>query len=259
MERQNNVYIFSPGRLLGTFMRGLRRLWWLVLTLTILVGAGMGAASWMSYSPLYTASATFTVYVKNESQASVTAYNYAAAQQMAKTFPYILTSGVLSDLVREDVGAAALPSISVNTVEDANMIVLSVTGRDPQNCYDVLQSVIKNYPQVAEYVVGPTEMVIVDETGVPAEPVNSQKLGELLQARRAHRLCVGIVRGCGLWLHKDDDHGPRGSSALHQRKISRISPHSGDQKTQQKRPQRHIARQQQPRLSRGLQSHSRPH
>ena len=174
MEQQNNVYAFSAGRILGDFLRGLRRLWWLVLTLTILVGAGMGAASWLRYTPVYTASATFTVYVKNESQASVTAYNYAAAQQMAKTFPYILTSGVLSDLVKTDLGVSALPSISVSTVEDANMIVLSVTGGDADNCYDVLQSVIKNYPQVAEYVVGPTEMVIVDETGVPKEPVNSR-------------------------------------------------------------------------------------
>ena len=138
MEQQNNVYAFSAGRILDDFVRGLRRLWWLVLTLTILVGAGMGAASWLRYTPVYTASATFTVYVKNESQASVTAYNYAAAQQMAKTFPYILTSGVLSDLVKTDLGVTALPSISVSTVEDANMIVLSVTGGDAKNCYDVL-------------------------------------------------------------------------------------------------------------------------
>ena len=57
---------------------------------------------------------------------------------------------------------------------DANLFELRVTGSDPQQCYDVLQSVIKNYPDVAEFVIGPTVLTVVDESGVPTSPTNGR-------------------------------------------------------------------------------------
>lgn len=165
---------FSLGRIAAQFLRGLRRLWYLILLLALLGGAFMGYRSWTSYTPVYSASATFSVYTVNENQSGISTFNFAVAEQMAKTFPYILTSGVLSDLVKTDMGLDKLPAISVSSVPEANMITLTVKGGDAQLCYDVLQSVIRNYPQVAEFVVGPTYMNIVDETGVPQEPDNGR-------------------------------------------------------------------------------------
>lgn len=66
----------------------------------------------------------------------------------------------------------ALPAISATSEEDTNLCTLSVTGTDAQQCYDVLQSVIVHYPDVAELVVGPTELVMMDQTGVPTQPSN---------------------------------------------------------------------------------------
>ena len=174
-EQHNEQTSISPNRILAMFLHGLKKLWLLVLILTVLGGAVMGVWSWYSYTPSYTASVTFTVYVKNDAQAEIPAYNQATAEQMAETFPYILTSGVLSDLVMADMGTSSLPSISASAIEDANLFVLKVSGTDPEYCYNVLQSVIKNYPQVAELVVGPTQMEIVDETGIPTEPSNSRQ------------------------------------------------------------------------------------
>lgn len=37
-----------------------------------------------------------------------------------------------------------------------------------------MKSVITNYPEVAEYIIGATTLTVVDESGVPAVPVNSQ-------------------------------------------------------------------------------------
>ena len=91
---------------------------------------------------MYTASATFTVYVKNESQASVTAYNYAAAQQMAKTFPYILTSGALSDVVAKSLDMDSVPAtITADSMEGTALFTIRVRAKDAQTAYDVLQEI----------------------------------------------------------------------------------------------------------------------
>ena len=172
MKQDQVTSALEMNHLLQMLIRGLHRLWLYALILTLALAGYMGLRSWRSYVPSYTASATFTVYSTSALQSTSQTYNTATAEQMAKTFPHILTSGVLSKIICDDLGVSSLPTISAQAVDETNFLDLKVTGRDPQLCYDVLQSVIKNYPQVSELVVGPTVLELVDESGVPAEPTN---------------------------------------------------------------------------------------
>ena len=172
MKQDQVSSALEMNHLLQMFIRGFHRLWLYGLILTLVLAGYLGLRSWRSYVPSYTAYATFTVYSTSALQSTSQTYNTATAEQMAKTFPHILTSGVLSQIIREDLGVSSLPSITAQAVDETNFLDLNVTGRDPQLCYDVLQSVIKNYPQVSELVVGPTVLELVDESGVPAEPTN---------------------------------------------------------------------------------------
>ena len=52
----------------------------------------VGLLGWSSHTPVYEASVSFTVKVANPLYAGVNAYNEKTAEQMAKTFPYILKS-----------------------------------------------------------------------------------------------------------------------------------------------------------------------
>ena len=97
--------------LLGLFAGSLRRLWWLCLVLIVLCTVLFGGYARLSYRPQYTASMTFLVNAGGTSQ-SGSAASTATAAQMAKTFPYILTSGLLDSAVRADTGLADLPAIS---------------------------------------------------------------------------------------------------------------------------------------------------
>lgn len=171
MNEQRQEHTIDLAELLGRFARSLRRLWWLCLALIVLCAAASGGYARLSYRPQYTASMTFLVNAGGTSQ-SGSAASTATAAQMAKTFPYILTSGLLDSAVCADTGLAALPAISASSEEGTNLCTLSVTGSDAQQCYDVLQSVIVHYPDVAELVVGPTELVMMDQTGVPTQPSN---------------------------------------------------------------------------------------
>ena len=74
------------------------------LILCVLLAGFFSLRSWRSYTPRYTASVTFTVQVANPLYSSVQSYNASTAEQMAKTFPYILTSGALIQQVQEELG-----------------------------------------------------------------------------------------------------------------------------------------------------------
>ena len=89
------------------------------------------------------------------------------------TFPYLLTSGALQQVVAEDLGVAVVPAqISASVVGDTNIFQIRTVAGDAQTAYEVLQSVIKNYPEVAKYVVGDTKLQLLDEGGISSEPLN---------------------------------------------------------------------------------------
>jgi capsular polysaccharide biosynthesis protein len=87
---------------LEDFLREARRLLLLGIVLVLLCGAGLTVRERMTYRPTYQATASFTVKAADPLYASVSTYNMKTAEQMAKTFPYILTSGVLQNRVKAD-------------------------------------------------------------------------------------------------------------------------------------------------------------
>ena len=123
---------------------------------------------------MYSASATFTVSVDSSSIYSSTSYlNTRTASQIVNTFPYILNSGLLQKKVAAELGMDAMPgSVSTETLGSTNMITLVANSDDPQHAYDMLQAVIKHYPEVAEPVIGEVQMNLLDMTDVPESPAN---------------------------------------------------------------------------------------
>ena len=163
--------------LMTDYVRTLRRMWAWVLILAIACGAFFYVRNWMNWAPVYTASSTFTVTAGKSrdtlTEGSYSFYDSSTAEQMVNTFPYILTSGVLSRRAAETMGRDSLSGgISASSVADTNIFTLSVTDGDAEQAYTTLQAVIECYPQVAEAIVGPTSMQLIDETGIPAHPDN---------------------------------------------------------------------------------------
>lgn len=173
------------------FLKTAKRLLWLGILLALLCSSALSFWTYRSYTPRYQATASFTIYVTNPLLAEVRTYNSATAEQMANTFPYILTSGALSEVVMQDLGLSYMPSVSASALKNTNIFTLTVTSGDPQLAYDVLNSVIAHYPEVAEFVVGPTVMTLLDESGVPTQPVNSPNYASAIKK--------GVLIGAALW------------------------------------------------------------
>ena len=159
--------------LLEDFLRQARRIWLLGLVLIVLCSGIWTLWKRMSYREVYEAYASFTVRVANPLYGSVSSYNDKTAQVMADTFPSMLTSDLLRRKVMEHLGVSGIPSMTVSATAQSSILTLTVRDADPQRAYDVLNAVIECYPEVSEFVVGATVLVLLDESGVPAAPVNS--------------------------------------------------------------------------------------
>ena len=63
-------------------------------------------------------------------------------------------------------------SVRAEILGSTNMITIVTNASDPQHAYDILQAVIKHYPEVAEPVIGQVKMNLLDITDVPKSPAN---------------------------------------------------------------------------------------
>lgn len=163
--------------LLVDLYKGLKKFWWLVLVLS-LIGAGLTLyRSVRVYTPMYRADATFTIATRSTtnygSDDYAFSYSYGTVTQMARTFSYILSSDILQQIIIEDLGVTSLNgSITATGLEDTNLFILSVISADQQNAYDILQSAIRNYPRVAEFIIGDTRLNMLADPSVSQMPIN---------------------------------------------------------------------------------------
>lgn len=162
------------------YLRIVRKMWAWFIIFCLLGASVFYVKARVSYVPMYTASATFTVNMSQDmNSTSSSFFNNNAAEQMATTFPHILTSGVLRRKIEEELGTVASAStIKASVLEGTNLLTISVTDRDAGRAYTVLQSVVENYPSISEVIVGRTSMEMLDETGIPAQPDNPKEFGK---------------------------------------------------------------------------------
>lgn len=183
--------------LLADYLRVLSRMWLWVVLLAIAGGIIFFVRDYTSWSPRYTASSVFTVSITSDTQDSSgvgSFYASSTADQMEKTFPYILTSGVLSRKAAAEMGQENISgTIEASAEPDTNLFTMSVTDSDAQRAYDTLQAVIKCYPEVAEVIVGRTNLELLDESGVPAAPDNPRNSQEAMKKGAAAGAVLGLI------------------------------------------------------------------
>lgn len=163
---------------LGDAIRGIKKFWWLCVSLAVILGSFRAINARMSYSPIYTSTATLTVNTRQTSAISgVSVYSFyydaTSASQLTSVFPFIVSNNLLQDAICADMDIPSVPaSLSVSCVSGTNMIKLSATGTDPQKTYDVLLSAIECIPSVANYCIGSISFETINAASVPTAPSN---------------------------------------------------------------------------------------
>lgn len=186
--------------LLHDVLRGVKKLWWACLLLTVLCAAGSWYTAKRAYRPLYRAAASFTVATGSGESGGFSYgfyYNTATASQLARTFPYILESELLTDSIKQALGTDSITaSLSASAVEDSNLFTLTATGANAESTLNVLNAAIDCYPEAARYVLGDIKLHMLSAPSLPTTPYN------IFDGKRAALTgaAYGLLFGAGLIL-----------------------------------------------------------
>ncbi len=162
-----------------TVLMLLRRFWALLLILAVIGGGLAFLISRRQFHPLYKTEAVFEVRVSYNGNTDILNnsghyFGNTAAELAAKTFPNLLESDVMQQLLQQELGTPYIPgSITAMSVAETSLFVLEVTSSVPQDAYNVIRAVIDVYPQVSQQVIGDTQLRISKEPVLPTAPFNS--------------------------------------------------------------------------------------
>lgn len=182
-----------------SYIGGLIRFWWLVAVLILAGAALMCFKSAVSYSPVYASEATFTVTTNTGNSIEGDDYNFyydsSTAEQLGLTFPHILSSHLLTDAIKADLGVDTVNgSLSATAVTDSNMVTMRSVSSSPEDAKKVLESAIRVYPDVAKFVIGETRFNMIDPPDLPENPYNKPDYkGDLIKG-----MAIGLLLGLTL-------------------------------------------------------------
>lgn len=205
MEENSRRYMEEQNReedeidlllLLRNFWQSFRSLWWAVLLLGLAGGGICFGYSYLTYAPMYECSATFTVATGDGDSGSYDFYyNKNTADQMSKTFPYILDSNFFRSALLEKLGTGSLNgTITSETVSNSNLVTMKVQSSDPQDAMEILDAALEIYPETARFVLGSIQFNLLDEPQLPKEPFNGNERKKLVLLGGGG----GVLLGCFL-------------------------------------------------------------
>ena len=182
--------------LFDDLIKGIIQMKWRFLIILVICGAVFCGYKRLTYSPYYVASSTFTINFSITSENSNTYIENATVNQMAKSFPYILKSGAFKEVLAQDFGIQSVSgTIEAEVMENTNLFTLKVTANNPKMAEKILKAVVKNYPSVAEFVIGSSQLTLMDESGVPITPANPFSY--------RHEIQIGVLIGILLYILLD--------------------------------------------------------
>ncbi len=186
--------------LLVRFKSYFSKLWLLILVLVLLFGALSYFRSKRSFVPMYESRAIFTVdsgYNAGDIFSTGAYYDQYAAQQLAATFPQLVATDMMRDLVVTHLDSGYINgTATAQAVADSNMLILSVQSSNPQDAYDYLCAIIECYPQVAMYMVDNPQIKVMAAPNVPTSPYNTFSGTDAIVSG----CIIGLALGLGLLL-----------------------------------------------------------
>lgn len=171
------------------FFRIFKRMWWLFLILVAAAAGIYGGYSYATYTPMYRCSATFTVSTGDDLTGSYSFYyDQNSADQLSKTFPYVLDSSYFKSVLLENLGETSLNgTITAETVENSNMVTMTVESPDPGDARNILETALEIYPETARFVLGTIQFNLLDTPQTPTAPYNRPEPVKVLE--------IGILAG----------------------------------------------------------------
>lgn len=184
---------------LHRFIRAFCRFWPLLPVLALLCSCLFFFRAQRSFRPYYESTALFTVSsgYGADDIFSASYYDNLAAQQLAEAFPHMLTTDLMQETMKLQLGKSYINgTIKAECLANSNLFKLTVRSTSAQDAQSILWAVIDCFPQVAVYMVDNPQVIIRNEPNLPTAPCNSfDPLSPALKG-----VAVGVILALGLIL-----------------------------------------------------------
>ena len=180
----------------------LRRKWIILAILILFVIAGYFYTE-KTYSPYYSATASFVVNTKtNQSYMgdteNPTSNDIYLAQKLVNTYTLILKSNRVMDYVIDKLDLDLTPEVlgsyvRLSSIEDTQILYLTVTCSDPELAVNVANAIIEVAPQAMMETVEIGSVNVLDKAAMPTMPKPLNALNNMATAA-----LLGLALGIGL-------------------------------------------------------------
>lgn len=196
---EDDDIIIDLGKFRHNFFKGIQKTWLMALFLSIICAIITALFFSITYTPMYKAKVSFTIVTSinsndqdNEKEFRFD-YNQYTASLMADSFPYILDSSAMQDVLKKEMGTDVINgSITATAIENTNIFTVEVESNIAEDAYDIVNAIIINYSEVAKYVIGDTKLNIIQDPVMPKAPHNLFYLSKYLG--------IGFLIGLIVWL-----------------------------------------------------------
>lgn len=173
MRENESKYINSEKTTwdLRSILRDIIRGWWMILLTAVSAALLTYSAISFFHEDEYTVSTTFVVNQGSGNSNAVS--NLSAAYNMAQKFSAILENNILKRTVMEELGLDTFPaSMNASVIQESNLMVLSVTADSPRNAYEILESVLRNYLTLSDYIIPNVVLQTIEQPQISDSPSN---------------------------------------------------------------------------------------
>ena len=193
----NNTTPIDLIQFLRRFRKSLLRLWVLILALVVCFACFRYVQSRRNYTPYYECKSIFSVSSGipfGDSTTNTYFYDSSTAKQLSATFPYLLNTDFMRDLILVQLDKPYINgSITSSVVADTNMVELKVRSTSAEDAYAILRSVLTCYPRAAAYMVDNPHLHMRQEPILPTAPVNTFSGSDALVTGAASGLLLGLL------------------------------------------------------------------
>lgn len=156
-----------------SIIRDVLRHFWMILIAGISAVLLVSGYQNIVYEAEYTSKATLVVSAKGSGVGNSYA-NLTTTAEMAEVFSNVFSSNVLKKRIVEELHLQRAEFvIAAQTIPETNLLVLTVTGKQPQVVYQAICGAIDHYADVSEYVFSNAVLDVMETPEVPLYPSNA--------------------------------------------------------------------------------------
>lgn len=170
MNEQEQVFSLANLEWHSIF-RDIRRYAWMIVMAMITAAMGSYVALHLIIRPTFTSTATIVVSAKTNSDSAYSDLRMSTA--MTSAFTEVLGSELLQEKVALDLGVLEFPGkLKVEVIPETNLLDVSATAHSPQEAFDLMQSVIRVYPTISDYIYSNAMLDVISHPTMPEEATN---------------------------------------------------------------------------------------